>query len=361
MPTLYGSWQGSPYQARIFCTYNVTYTADRTQAIFAISFGVEFEGAVSDSSNSWSVSGDCGSASGSNVDYSIPSGGGTKWFRTGESAQKYGDASVSGSISGVQAVGGGTISGSFTLDAGALAPYFTDDVYSATSISSTGATIGSWAATGNGGTLNNTQVQYNTVASATGATTVTHGSYVTSKALTGLATNTTYYARVRVSNNTYGYGAWGPWISFKTGAGLPGAPATTWSFSDVGQNSANIVGNSVASNGGSAITQWDTEYNTAPNSTGSTVLTTAVPLAGPLTGLNAGTTYYARIRAKNVNGAGPWSDWKSFTTLESAWVYVPSVGWRPAAAYVCISPGVWKLAQRYVAVDNGSGGVNWKQ
>ena len=151
MPTLNGPLEGSPYQARIYCTYLVSYTADRTQAIYDIDFGIEFEGSVSDSSNSWGVSGDCGSASGSNVDYSIPSGGGKKIFRANEKAQKYGDASVAASVSGINAIGGVTVNGSFTLDSGALAPYFTDGTYSASSITSTGATLSGWVANGNGG------------------------------------------------------------------------------------------------------------------------------------------------------------------------------------------------------------------
>ena len=360
MTTIYGSWQGSGYQARIYCVYTVSYTADHTQAIYAISFGVEFGASISDSVNGWAVSGDCGSATGSNIAYSIPSGGGSKIFRSGESAQKYGDATVAGSINNVEGVGGGTIVSSFTLDSGPLAPYFTDGVYNADTITSTSARIVGYAATGNGGTLNNIQVQYNTTASATGASTYTKGSYA-APTISGLTPNTTYYARIRVANNTYGYGPWGAWISFNTLSGLPGAPLTTWFFGDIDQSSAGIGGNNVADNGGSALTEWDTEYNTAANSTGSTVLTTSVPFAGAMTGLDAGTTYYARIRAKNVNGAGPWSDWKSFTTLESGWVNIPGVGWRPGAAYICESPGVWKLAERYVAVSDGSGGVNWKQ
>lgn len=360
MATLYGAWQGSPYQARIYCTYTVSYTADHTQAIYAISFGVEFEGSVSDSVNTWAVSGDCGAASGSNVAYSIPSGGGTKIFRSGESAQKYGNASVAAQIDNVGAVGDGVISGSFTLASGALAPYFTSTGYGVRNVTPTGFTSTGIAANGNGGTLNGTQMEVNTSASDTGALYFTMGSW-TDAIATGLTPNTLYYYRIRVRNSTYGYGAWGPWKTVTTLSGVPGAPVTTWFFGDIDQNSAGIGGNTVTDTGGSALTYWDTEYNTAPNSTGSTVLTTPVPFAGPITGLNAGTTYYARIRAKNVNGAGAWSDWKSFSTLESGWVNVPGVGWRPSAAYICTAPGVWKLAERYVAVSDGSGGVNWKQ
>lgn len=355
MPTLYGSWQGSPYQARIYCVYNVSYTADRTQAIYAISFGVEFEGSVSDSSNTWAVSGDCGSASGSNVAYSIPSGGGTKIFRSGESAQKYGDASVAANISGVQAVGGGTISGSFTLDSGALAPYFTDSVYSASAISSTGATIGTWAATGNGGTLNNVQIQRNTSATDVGATTITKGAYGTSHALTGLSPATTYYVRVRVSNSTYGYGAWGPWVAFTTASTIPGAPSDAWYFASVNQTDVTISGITVPYNGGAGIDQILVRYSTDPSFATYTDATFAGSITSALiSGLNPGTVYYFRIFAHNANGYGPPSADKSTTTLPGVLVNVGGV-WKTAIPYVNVG-GIWKPATRFVNV----GGV-WKQ
>lgn len=349
MPTLNGPWEGTPYQARIYCTYSVSYTADHTQAIYDIDFGIEFEGSVSDSSNSWAVSGDCGSASGDNVTYSIPSGGGKKIFRANESAQKYGDASVAASVSGINAIGSVTVNGSFTLDSGALAPYFTDSVYSASSITATGATIGTWAAAANGGTLNNVQIQRNTSASETGATTITKGSYGTTHALTGLTRATTYYVRVRVANSTYGYGAWGPWVSFTTASTAPGVPGTGWYFSAYGQTDFTIAGNTVADNGGSAVTGWETQYSTSADpSAGSVVSGLSVG------SLNAGTVYYARIRAINAIGAGAWSDVKAVTTLPGVMINVGGV-WKTAIPYVNVN-GVWKPATRFVNV----GGV-WKQ
>jgi Fibronectin type III domain len=355
MPTLYGAWEGTPYQARIYCVYNVSYTADHTQAIFSISFGIEFEGSVSDSTNTWAVSGDCGSASGSNISYSIPSGGGTKVFRSGESAQKYGDASVAGSVTGINAVGGGTINGSFTLESGALAPYFTDSTYSGSSITSTGATIGTWAAAANGGTLNNVQIQRNTSATDVGATTITKGSYGTTHALTGLSPATTYYVRVRVSNSTYGYGAWGPWVAFTTAATIPSAPSDAWYFSSVNQTDISVAGITVPYNGGAALDQILVRYSTDP----AFGTYTDIPLAGTATGttisnLNPGTVYYVRVYAHNAIGYGPPSADKSTTTLPGVLVNVGGV-WKTAVPYVNVN-GIWKPATRYVNV----GGV-WKQ
>ncbi len=353
MTTLYGTWQGTGYQARIFCVYTVSYTADHTQAIYAISFGVEFGQSVTDSVNVWSVSGDCGAASGSNVSYSIPSGGGTTIFRSGETAQKYGDASVTGSIDNVEAVGGGSISSSFTLESGALAPYFVDGVYRADIITSTTARFNDWAGTGNGGTLNNVQVQYNTTASATGATTYTKGSYAL-PTISGLTPNTTYYARIRISNTTYGYSAWGAWISFKTLSTTPSAPSNAWSAGNIDQQAADILGITVPNDGGAAIDQIRVRVSTDPAFMTYVDFTDGNVATVHISNLVPGTLYYVQVFAHNVNGDSPPSGTQTFTTLPGVSVNIAGV-WKNAVPYVNIN-GIWKPAIRFVNV----GGV-WKQ
>jgi hypothetical protein len=356
MTTLYGTYQGSPTQARIYCIYYVSYTADHTQAIFSISFGVQFNGAVSDSVNVWSVSGDCGSASGSNVSYSIPSGGGLHTFRTGETAQKYGDATVSASIDNVEDVGGGKISGTFTLDSGALAPYFSNDNYVADLITETSARFNGYVGAGNGGTLNNVQVQYNTTASATGATTYTKGSYGLST-ISPLTSNTVYYARLRIANSTYGWSAWGPWISFKTGAAAPSAPNDTWYIGNISQESADVMGITAPSDGGDPITRMYVNICTSPTFLPSyNEYYISWPSASTIhiPNLIPGTLYYARIFAWNGYGGGAFSAVKSFTTLPGVSVNVGGV-WKNAVPYVNVG-GIWKPASRFVNV----GGI-WKQ
>lgn len=360
MTTLYSAWQGSPYQARIRLDYTVSYTADHTQAIFNCNFYAEFEGSVSDSVNTWATSGDGTDESGSNIAYSIPSGGGVKLFNTVPAFQKNTAASVSGRIDNVGAVGDGVITGTFSLPTGALAPYFTDGSYSADTITSTSARIIGWVATGNGGTLNNLQVEYNKAANSTGSTVITNGAYATSRTITGLTPNTTYYARVRFSNNTFGYGAWGGWASFKTGSGLPGPPAESWSISSTEQDTVTAIGITVPDNGGSAVDGILFRINTTASDTGaSDTYAPAYVVAGSIGGLIPGTQYYMRLFAHNANGYSVGTAWKAFTTKEGAWVNVGGV-WKQAVPYVNVG-GVWKIAQRYVAVSNGSGGVNWKQ
>jgi hypothetical protein len=354
MPILYSAWQGTGFQARIKLVYALDYSADNTQAIFNGTFYVEFGGSINDPSNSWFRSGDCGSASGTNLPINVPSGGGLEAITTFPAFNKYGDATVAAAISGIAAVGNGLISGSFTLDAGPLAPYFTDDTYAASSIAPTSFAVTGYTGAGNGGTLNNVQVQYNVgTASATGATTYTKGSYGT-PTVSGLTPNTLYWFRVRISNSTYGYSAWGPWHSVRTLSTVPGAPSEGWYYASVSQTTATIGGNSVSDDGGSAVTDWDVQYNTTASATGATTVTTGAPTVGPITGLTPGTTYYARIRAKNVNGYGAYSSWKQIQMLPGVSVRVGGV-WKTAIPFVNVN-GVWKPATRFVRVS----GV-WKQ
>lgn len=353
MTTLYGSWQGTGSQARIFCVYTVSYTADHTQAIYAISFGVEFGGTVSDSYNSWAVSGDCGSATGSNIAYSFGSGGGTKVFRSGETAQKYGDATVAGSIDNVEAVGGGQIISSFTLESGALAPYFVNDAYIADNITATSARLSSWVAAANGGTLNNVQVQYNTTASATGATTYTQGSWAL-PTISSLTPNTTYYARVRISNSTYGYSAWGRWISFKTLSTTPSAPSNAWYAGNIDQQAADILGIVVPNDGGAAIDQIRVRVSTDPAFGTYTDFTDGNVATVHISDLVPGTLYYVKVFAHNANGDSPSSGTQTFTTLPGVSVNISGV-WKNAVPYVNVN-GIWKPAIRFVNIN----GV-WKQ
>lgn len=351
MPTLTGTWQGSPYQARIKLTYTVTYTADHTQAIYDGEWFIEFEGSVVDSTNSWSLTGAQPDKSGTNRNYNVPSGGGTVNFADMTAFQRY-DAppSVTGTVSGVNAVGGGNITATFTLQPGDLAPYFTDATPSATSTPNS-FTVSGYTADGNGGTLNDIQVQYGTTQS-TGNPVYERNSYG-NPTVSGLTPNTTYYYRIRVSNSTYGWGAWTAWFSIKTAAGTPGTPATTWAMTP-SQVGFAISGATVADNGGSTLVGWNTYYNTNASLIGATthVGNGGTASSWTISGLAPG-TYWVAIAARNANGIGTLSGWKQVTLLPAAYVRVGGV-WKPASVYVKVG-GVWKLATRQTKV-----GSYWK-
>lgn len=350
MPTLYGSWQGSGYQARLKCTYTRTYPTSHEYATFDCSFAVEFGGSISDSTNDWAVTGPgVTDSSGTNVSYSIASGGGSKTLYNPANFNSHSDLDIDMVVGGINAVGGGDITATFTLPVGDLAPYFVDDVYSAGSITAGGFTGSGWSSSGNGGTLNNLQTQYNTSASATGATTVTRGSYAGSHVITGLTPNTLYYFRVRQSNNTYGYGAWGPWVSFTTAAGTPGAPPTTWSLTNITADGAEVTGATPSNNGGSAITSYRAWYALVDDIFSYIgYFDSTAPAFPALTGLNPGTKYYVWVVASNANGDGDLSVSKSFTTLLGSNVKVGGI-YKPAVSYVKVG-GVYKTAVRYIKV-----------
>ena len=349
MTIQYGAWVGGSTNGRIRCDHSVAYSADRTQAIYTGTLYLETDQSTSDSVNSWSVSGDDGAHSGSNLGISLGSGGGLKAFWN-FSFQKYGDGSITGKVSNVEAFGGPDPTGTFTLNSGGLAPYFTDASYVASAITSTSATITGFTGNGNGGTLIDAQVEYNTAMSDTGALYYTRGTYG-QVYMTGMKPNTVYYARIRIKNNTYGWSAWQGWTSFKTGAGTPGAPDPNWYLTAIGQTRATFMGLTCPNNGGSAITSWDFQYDTTQN-----VAATIYPTGDGVlwTGIPSGTTFWVRIRANNVNGVGVWSAWKTYTTQPGMAAKVGGL-WKDAESWINVN-GIWKPAIRYINVF----GV-WKQ
>ena len=351
MATLYSAWQGTGAQARIRIDYTVTYSADRTQAIYNGTFYIEYGGAVSDATNSWAISGDCGSQTGSNVSYSVPSGGGARSFKTMPQVQKYGNAAVAGSVSGIDAIGGGQILGSFTLPSGGLAPYFNDTNYGVRDVTQTSVTTTGLNGNANGGSLNNLQLMVNT-SPVDGPGTSTPGAYVDATIST-LTPNTLYYYKIRIANSTYGWSAWGPWKTFRTLPTVPSPAPESWYIGDITQLAASVKGLAYTSDGGSPIDQVLVRVNTAPNFTG------YWDLPGgwedrPITGLTPGTTYYVCVYLHNAYGYSAPTAWKAFTTMPGVSVNVGGV-WKNAIPLVNVG-GVWKNAVRYVNV----GGV-WKQ
>ena len=208
MPTLYGDWFAGG-TARIVCEYFQNYNGDRTQVNFYASYIYEMASSFSDSTNTWGVSGDNGSATGSNVAYSGP---GTREFYYQIGSWRQTNAAVSAWVDGLPV---GKVSANFVLETGGLAPYITG--FQASTIKANSFIADLTAVTANGGTLNDTKVKLNTVKSDTGASYITRGSYgdVTVPNLLG---GKVYYFQMQVKNNTYG---WGPWTEWKAVTTLP--------------------------------------------------------------------------------------------------------------------------------------------
>jgi hypothetical protein len=355
MPTVYSGWQGTGYKGRVRLDYNIWWDANRTVGYASGTFYASFGGSISDSSNSWSTAGICGAQSGSKA-YSVPSGGGdvavVSW---GPVAIGPGGGNVAFAFQGIEAIGAGnSISGTFLMDPGPLAPYMLAAV-GARDVTATSFTTTGINATGNGGALVDIQMQYSANAASEAGPVLQAGGWADITA-SGLRRATPYYFRVRVANNTYGWGPWGGWNGpVYTLSTTPSAPAASWGVGSIEQTTAVLLGLSLTDDGGSACTGWGAEFNTSATSTGArTSESNSATVAPLLENLLPGTVYHIRVRAKNANGWGAYSDWKTFTTLPGVFVKVNDA-WKTAIPFVNVQ-GTWKQAIRFVKANG-----NWVQ
>jgi hypothetical protein len=188
---------------------------------------------------------------------------------------------------------------------------------SATSITSSTATIGGTITSDGGAAVAARGVVYGTsslsstfsVTSGTGTGTYTIG-------LTGLSPATTYYAR-SFATNSVGT-VYGTETSFSTIAVAPSL--TTTAASSITKYAAS-AGGTITSNGGSVITAsgicWSTTATPTISDSKTTDGTTSGVFTSAITGLTAGTTYYVRAYAINAIGTG-YAIAQSFTTLSTA-------------------------------------------
>lgn len=346
MPTLVGPWQGSTPSARIEVDYTTAYSEDFTQVYISGTVFLASDQSMSDSTNNWSFSGELGSASGSGTSYSHGSGGGRTaimnfggWRSTA--------ASIGMSVTGLEGPGA-TISATFTLHTGPLAPY-TDGAYYAESITSSTAVVAGVNANGNGGTLTNMSAQANTSPTEAGSMYFEAGGWG-NVTMHSLSRYTTWYFRARVANSTWGWGTWGPWKSFQTLAEAPSPPPI--GVDSITPTTARIVVASPTDSGGPPVDAIDTYVtdNYALPGAGGNVVAYAPGGTFTATGLLPSTRYYFTSAARN--SAGYWSAWapmQAFTTLPAGFVNVGGV-WKNAIPYVCTAGQIWKMATPYVNV-----------
>jgi uncharacterized protein (TIGR02145 family) len=129
--------------------------------------------------------------------------------------------------------------------------------------------------------------------------------------ITGLVVGTTYYVRA-YATNSYGT-SYGNELSFTTPAVTP--TVTTTAISSITSSTATS-GGEVTATGGASITAQGICWSTTANPTTANFITnngSITPFTSNLTGLAAGTTYYARAYATNSAGTS-YGNELSFTT-----------------------------------------------
>jgi len=99
------------------------------------------------------------------------------------------------------------------------------------------------------------------------------------------------------------------YVTVTAALSLPNAP-TTLAPSPIGHNSATLRWN--APTVGAPFTRYYVEWRRGTTGAVQSNNTTATTLA--ISGLTANTTYQFRVRARNAQGQGTWSAWRSFTT-----------------------------------------------
>jgi hypothetical protein len=207
-----------------------------------------------------------------------------------------------------------------------------------TDITATSALI-TWAISDNGGTsTDKSHVIVSTSSNRDDVSARVHDAesgVILSRAVSGLTRATTYYYWIRIFNGKY----WSNWTQTRSCVTLRTAPTTrpVLVFSAPSPTTGYLAWSFSGDNGGSAITGFDWEVSTVDNfsstlGSGSTGGGTSGSAA--ISGLTPASQYFARVRAKNAEGAGPWSAIRSLIAPQgvkywngTSWVSVPLYYW----------------------------------
>lgn len=168
-----------------------------------------------------------------------------------------------------------------------------------------------FSSNGDGGSpVTKWELQYAKTSNFSGAVTVSSSGTST---ITGLTTKTLYYFRAR-GVNAIGAGAWSS-VHSATTHGVPGGVTFDVNEASLDHDSCQVF-YTTTSTGGSAITNF--ELQLSKSSSFSSIVQT-VTGTGPLssmtwTNLARVTTYYNRVRLKNVYGWGPYTSISFKTT-----------------------------------------------
>ena len=154
-------------------------------------------------------------------------------------------------------------------------------------------------------------VQYSSNSGTTWTTFAGSVSSATSATVTGLTNGTGYIFHIAATNSV-GTGSYSTSSSVVTPVTTPGAPTSV--SATAGNASVALTWTAPASNGGSAITDYDVEYSSNAGTTWTT-FTDGVSTAASatVTGLTNGTAYTFRVSATNAFGTGATATSSSVT------------------------------------------------
>lgn len=160
-----------------------------------------------------------------------------------------------------------------------------------------------------------------------------------STTISGLSQGTTYYFWAR-THNSLGWSSLSGRASATT-LRTPSAPSAPL-LAGVRATSVDVAF-SAPSNGGSTITGYQIGYGTNSSTPTSTVGASSPQV---VTGLEPGTVYYFRVRARNSVGWGAWSAARSIRTIAGAYIKVGAET-KLAVPYVKAG-GTWRVAEPWI-------------
>jgi len=353
MATFYSSWRsyGSGAQLRLRLTITEPSVGTGTTSVVPkATLALESSHSLYDSTNTSGLSGDLGSSSGNN---SIShSSGAITTLRSVDAtiSTSYNGTvrvDVSGSITGLEVIGTGTVvtvSGTIYID---RRPYSTPGVPGQPSVSDIQADSVdiAWTAPASFGGAPSVRYDLYLYRVASPTNNVTYEDITTtSKANQSLAEpGIQYGVKVRASNthlsNGGGTSDWSPVRTFWSN----GVPSIVRALQILGiyTSSADIGYTAPAEDNGSPITSYDIQISPNSNFSGATTYNTNA-LFFTLTGLVPLINYYVRVAANNALGRGPWANFPVINTTPAVFIKKGGVQKSVVETYIKKS-GSWKL------------------
>ncbi len=169
-----------------------------------------------------------------------------------------------------------------------------------------------------------------------------------SYSFTGRTIDTIWWFRVRARNSE----GWGPWSAAVTYA-VPGVPSKIGSGPALTYTPPDTIGllwGAPTDDGGANLTGYEIQYWKENFYANAVIVSNPVSnRKRTISGLEIGARWYFRVRAKNSQGVGPWSNISSYLVVCGPRVRKDGV-YKNTVAYVKVN-GVWSIAIPYVKIS----------